>query len=65
MNFFKWILEKKNRMDDGINKKDQLPEEPPAIPMDQQDTKSDKVATGAMPPKKVFAAWVAAGAKDN
>ncbi|MDA3924592.1 MAG: ATP-dependent zinc metalloprotease FtsH [Kiritimatiellae bacterium] len=45
-------------MDDDIKRKDQLPEEPPAIPMDQQDEKSDKVATGAMPPKKVLAAWV-------
>jgi len=48
-------------MDEDINKKDQLPEEPPAIPIDQQDMKSDEVATGAMPPKKVFAAWIFVG----
>lgn len=45
-------------MDDDIKRKDQLPEEPPALPADMKDAKSDEVATGALPPKKVMGAWL-------
>ncbi|MFA7173852.1 MAG: ATP-dependent zinc metalloprotease FtsH [Kiritimatiellia bacterium] len=55
------IEEKRNRMEDEINRKDQLPEEPPAIPMERAREGSDEVATGTLPPKKVFAAWVFVG----
>lgn len=48
-------------MDDNIKRKDQLPEEPPAIPMERTGENSDEVATGALPPKKVFAAWAFVG----
>jgi len=48
-------------MEDEQNRKDQLPEEPPAIPMERPGEKSDEVATGAMPPKKVLAAWLFVG----
>jgi len=48
-------------MDNDINKKDMLPEEPPAIPLDSTDAAGDKTATSAMPPKKVLAAWLVVG----
>ena len=45
-------------MDEELKRKDQLPEKPPALPADLKDVKSDEVATGAMPPKKVLGAWL-------
>ncbi|MFO7936912.1 MAG: ATP-dependent zinc metalloprotease FtsH [Kiritimatiellia bacterium] len=41
-----------------MKRKDQLPEEPPALPTDLKDSKSDETATGSMPPKKVMGAWL-------
>ncbi len=45
-------------MDNKVKRKDQLADKPPALPTDMKDVKSDQVATGAMPPKKVMGAWL-------
>ena len=54
-------MEKRIKMDDEINRKDLLPEEPPALPVDQPNLEADEVDTGALPPKKIFAAWAFVG----
>jgi cell division protease FtsH len=45
-------------MDEEAKLKDQLPEEPPALPAEYKKAKEGETVTGSMPPRKVIGAWL-------